>query len=174
MDQKKIGGFLKELRREKGVTQEQLAERLGVSSRTVSRWETDSNLPDLDLLMVLADYHGVELRELLDGERKDTTMNPELKETVVKVADYSSQEKQKFARRMCGLFLIGTVLFTLYLVWWASGMPEAWERPASCALGFAYGTMLAGVLYTSGRMDRFRAAKLRLLGRLRRGLRNQS
>ena len=83
MDQKKIGGFLKELRREKGVTQEQLAERLGVSSRTVSRWETGSNLPDLDLLMVLADYHGVELRELLDGERKDTTMNPELKETVV-------------------------------------------------------------------------------------------
>ena len=41
-------------------------------------------------------------------------------------------------------------------------------------MGFAYGTMLAGVLYTSGRMDRFRAAKLRLLGRLRRGLRNQS
>ena len=174
MDQKKIGGFLKELRREKGVTQEQLAERLGVSSRTVSRWETGSNLPDLDLLMVLADYHGVELRELLDGERKDTTMNPELKETVVKVPDYSSQEKQKFARRMCRLFLIGTVLFTLYLVWWASGMPETWERPASCALGFAYGTMLAGVLYTSGRMARFRAAKLRLLGRLRRGLRNQS
>ena len=124
--------------------------------------------------MVLADYHGVELRELLDGERKDTTMNPELKETVVKVADYSSQEKQKFARRMCRLFLIGTVLFTLYLVWWASGMPEAWERPASCALGFAYGTMLAGVLYTSGRMARFKVLKLRLLGRLRRGLRNQS
>ena len=174
MDQKKIGGFLKELRREKGVTQEQLAERLGVSSRTVSRWETGSNLPDLDLLMVLADYHGVELRELLDGERKDTTMNPELKETVVKVADYSSQEKQKFARRMCVLFLIGTVLFTLYLVWWASGMPEAWERPASCALGFAYGTMLAGVLYTSGRMARFKVLKLRLLERLRSGLRHQS
>ena len=44
MDQKKIGGFLKELRREKGVTQEQLAERLGVSSRTVSRWETGGSL----------------------------------------------------------------------------------------------------------------------------------
>ena len=169
MDQKKIGGFLKELRKERGITQEQLAETLGVSSRTVSRWETGSNLPDLDLLMILADYHGVELRELLDGERKDKNMNRELEETVVKVADYSNQEKQKFARRMCILFLIGTALFTLYLVWYAAGMPPRWEGPASCALGFAYGMMLAGILYTSGRMARFKALKLRLLERLRGG-----
>lgn len=44
MDQKKIGSFLKELRKEKNVTQEQLAEILGVSSRTVSRWETGVSL----------------------------------------------------------------------------------------------------------------------------------
>lgn len=44
MDQKKIGSFLKELRKEKNVTQEQLAEILGVSSRTVSRWETGGSL----------------------------------------------------------------------------------------------------------------------------------
>ena len=169
MDQKKIGGFLRELRKERGVTQEQLAETLGVSSRTVSRWETGSNLPDLDLLMLLADYHGVELRELLDGERKDTKMNRELEETVVKVADYSNREKRMFARRMCALFIIGTALFTLYLVWYAAGMPAGWEGPASCALGFAYGMMLTGILYTSGRLAKFRAWKLRLLGRLRDG-----
>lgn len=168
MDQKKIGGFLRELRKEKNVTQEQLAEKLGVSSRTVSRWETGSNLPDLDLLMTLADYHGVELRELLDGERKDFRMDKELEDTVVKVADYSNQEKQTFARRMCVLFIIGTVLFTLYLVWCAAGMPAHWEKAASCALGFAYGMMLVGILYTSGRLARFKALKLRLLERLRR------
>lgn len=167
MDQKKIGGFLKELRKEQCVTQEQLAETLGVSSRTVSRWETGSNLPDLDLLMTLSDYYGVELRELLDGERKDTKMNKELEETVVKVADYSNQEKQQLARRMCMLFIIGTLLFTLYLVWSAAGMPARWEGPASCALGFAYGMMLVGILYTSGRIARLKALKLRLLERLR-------
>lgn len=81
--------------------------------------------------MTLADYYGVELRELLDGERKDTKMNKELEETVVKVADYSNQEKQQLARRMCILFIIGTLLFTLYLVWSAAGMPARWEgRPA--------------------------------------------
>ena len=168
MDQKKIGSFLKELRKEKNVTQEQLAEILGVSSRTVSRWETGSNLPDLDLLMSLAGYHKGELGELLDGERMDTRMNKELEETVVKVADYSNHEKQKFARRMCVLFIIGTVLFTLYLVWCASGMPAGWEPAASCALGFAYGMMLVGILYTSGRLARFHALKLRLLKRLQR------
>ena len=92
----------------------------------------------------------------------------QLEETVVKVADYSNHEKQKFARRMCVLFIIGTVLFTLYLVWCASGMPAGWEPAASCALGFAYGMMLVGILYTSGRLARFHALKLRLLKRLQR------
>ena len=59
MDQKKIGEFLKQLRKEKGLTQEQLAERVVVSGRTVSRWETGSNMPDLSVLVELADYYDV-------------------------------------------------------------------------------------------------------------------
>lgn len=70
MDQIKIGSFMKELRKEKGLTQEQLAEQFDVSRRTVSRWETGSNLPNLDILIEMADYYGIELRELLDGERE--------------------------------------------------------------------------------------------------------
>ena len=56
MDQKKIGRFLKELRKEKDITQEQLAEKIKVSGRTVSRWETGSNMPDISLLADLADF----------------------------------------------------------------------------------------------------------------------
>ena len=59
MDQIKIGAFLKTLRREKNMTQEQLAEQLGVSSRTVSRWETGSNIPDISLLAELAEFYDV-------------------------------------------------------------------------------------------------------------------
>lgn len=65
MDQQKIGTFLKELRNEKNLTQEQLAEILGVSRRTVSRWETGSNLPDLDDLIEMADYYDVDMREFM-------------------------------------------------------------------------------------------------------------
>ena len=46
MDQKKIGGFLRELRKEQGIAQEQFAEEMGVSARTVSRWETGTNMPE--------------------------------------------------------------------------------------------------------------------------------
>ena len=92
----KIGTFLKELRKEKGMTQEQLAEKLNVSRRTVSRWETGNNMPDLDLLMELADLYEVDLREMLNGERKsEDPMNKEIEETVLQVAEYSNAEKQR-------------------------------------------------------------------------------
>ena len=70
MDQKKIGAFLKTLRTEKGLTQEQLAEQFHVSSRTVSRWETGSNMPDISLLAPLADFYDVDVREIMEGVRK--------------------------------------------------------------------------------------------------------
>ena len=69
MNQKKMGAFIKTLRKENNLTQEQLAEALGVSNRTVSRWETGNNIPDLDMLIILADYFDVEIKELIEGER---------------------------------------------------------------------------------------------------------
>ena len=87
MNLKKTGSFFKELRNEKGLTQEQLAEHFGVSGRTVSRWETGSNMPDLAILIEMADFYEVDLRELLDGERKSESMNKDLEETVLEVAD---------------------------------------------------------------------------------------
>ena len=63
MNQIKIGEFLKELRKEKGLTQEELAEQFHVSRRSVSRWETGNNMPDLDTLIELSDYYEIDLRE---------------------------------------------------------------------------------------------------------------
>ena len=85
MNQIKIGEFLKELRKERGLTQEQLAERFNVSRRSVSRWETGSNLPDVDILIEMADYYEVDLRELIDGERKSEKMNEEQKEKFTEI-----------------------------------------------------------------------------------------
>ena len=94
MDTKKIGAFLKQCRKEKNRTQEQLAEVFGVSARTVSRWETGTNMPDLSMLVEIAEYYEIEMKELLDGERSQT-MNKEMKETLDKVADYENWVKQK-------------------------------------------------------------------------------
>ncbi len=100
MDQKKIGLFLKELRKEKKLTQEQLAEHLNMSDRTISRWETGTTLPDLSVLVELADFYDVDIREIIDGERKRGEMNGEIKDTLVKAAQYAGEEKKKQLRKM--------------------------------------------------------------------------
>ena len=118
MDQKKIGEFLKRLRREKGLTQEQLAERFYVSSKTVSRWETGSNMPDVGTLIDLADFYDVDIRELIDGERKSEIMDQETKDTLKKVAAYACEgEKQTYSKTMkivigiCIAVLIYVILY---------------------------------------------------------------
>ncbi|MDD3338700.1 MAG: helix-turn-helix transcriptional regulator [Lachnospiraceae bacterium] len=97
-DTRKIGAFLKMLRKGKGLTQEQLAEILLVSGRTVSRWETGTNMPDLSVLIQMADFYDVDIREIINGERKGESMDKELKETLSQVADYSKLEKEKAAK----------------------------------------------------------------------------
>ena len=115
MDQKKIGLFLKDLRKEKGITQEELAQLLGVSSRSVSRWETGSNMPDISLLSAIADYYDVDVREIIDGERK-SGMNEEIKEVADKMADYAGTEKGSLFKWVRIISLIGTMFLTLAVV----------------------------------------------------------
>ena len=93
MNQQKTGEFLKHLRKGKGITQEQLAEHFNISSRTVSRWETGNNMPDIDMLIELADFYHVDIREIIDGERKSENMDNETKDTLKKVAEYAAEEK---------------------------------------------------------------------------------
>jgi len=100
MDQKKIGAFLKQLRKEKNLTQEQLAEKMLVSSRTVSRWETGSNMPDISILIELADYYEIDIRELINGERKSETMTEETRDVLNQVAEYTDAEKKKILKNV--------------------------------------------------------------------------
>ena len=89
MDQIKVGAFLKDLRKEKGITQEQLAEKLGVSGRTISRWETGKNMPDISLLVEIAEFFDVSIPEIIKGERKSENMKNETKEVAETMSDYA-------------------------------------------------------------------------------------
>ena len=64
MDQTKIGKFIAELRRDRGMTQEQMAEKLGVSAKSVSRWENGRNLPDASLFEPMCELLQISLTEL--------------------------------------------------------------------------------------------------------------
>lgn len=164
---KKIGSFLKELRKEKGLTQEQLAELMYVSDRTVSRWETGSNLPSLDILIRISDYYNVELSEILDGERKSGKMNKELEETVLKVADYSNDEKMKMMKKLHIFSWIGVVSFLIYLALDVTGLAGQGitEAIASFCSGLSLGMLITAVLYTSNSIYKIKAFKKRLLGK---------
>ena len=70
MTNKSIGNFLSELRKEKGLTQKEIADYLNVSDKTVSHWECDKYSPDISVIPVLADFFGVTCDEILRGERK--------------------------------------------------------------------------------------------------------
>ena len=171
MDLVKTGKLLQELRKEKGFTQEALAEKMGVARRTVSRWETGSNMPDLDILMELSDLYEVDLREILSGERKSEQMNKELKETVLQVADYSNEEKTRLLKRMHGLFILGLIGFAAFLVITLLGLNETapYEAIGSFGLGIAFGMIIIGVIFTSRYAAKIREFKRRLLGRKTEG-----
>lgn len=113
IDQIKIGGFLRDLRKEQNKTQEEIAEKFGVSSRSVSRWENGTTLPDLSILVDLADYYDVDIREIIDGERKQNTMNDETKDTLKKVADYAENDKKRSVKRRTIVVFVGTLAFAL-------------------------------------------------------------
>lgn len=69
MDQIKIGKFIASLRKEKGMTQEELAEKFGISDRAVSKWETGKSLPDSGIMLELCNLLEINVNELLSGER---------------------------------------------------------------------------------------------------------
>ena len=167
MDMQKIGVFLIELRKEKGLTQEQLAETLNVSRRTVSRWETGSNLPDLDLLVEMSDLYKVDLRELFDGERKSEHMNEELKETVLQVAEYSCAEKQRSTRIVRIYFALGIIALIVNAVINMTELGDTFMVGFMKGLTFslALGAMVLGILYTTGVMMKIQALKMRLIGK---------
>lgn len=117
MNQQKIGLLLKTLRKEKNLTQEALAETLNVSSRTVSRWETGSNMPDISLLVELSEFYQISIPEIIDGERKSEKMNQETKDIAVKMAEYSknklNMEKMKIINALLMLFGIFIMISAL-------------------------------------------------------------
>lgn len=113
MNQKKVGLFLKTLRKEKNITQEVLAETLNVSSRTVSRWETGSNMPDISLLVELSEFYQVSIPEIINGERKSEKMNQETKDTAIKMAEYSKNELNTERRKIISALLM---IFGVFII----------------------------------------------------------
>ena len=145
IDQIKIGGFLRELRKEKELTQEQLAEKFGVSSRSVSRWENGNTMPELGILVELAAYYDVDIKEIIDGERKSEIMEKEQKETLRKVADYAEAEKKLVVKRRCIVTFVGTLTFSMCIMIGCIAFPKLPEESFLRSSGLWLGIGVIGV-----------------------------
>lgn len=162
MDQKRIGAFLKELRKEKGITQEQFAEELHVSGRTVSRWETGSNMPDISLLVAIAAFYDITIPEIINGERKSERMNGEVKEVAEKLSDYAGAEKAQLLKRARVISIAGLVSLLIGLIMESisanSNIP-VFEYMKGVCFGLAIGALIGMVLYTTGTLEKIREKK---------------
>lgn len=103
MDLTKIGKFIAELRKEKGLTQEQFGEKVGVTNKTVSRWETGTYLPPADVLLIMSELFGVSINELLSGKRLSDdeyrqAAEENLKQTI-KSSCFSLKDKVEFYKK---------------------------------------------------------------------------
>ena len=162
MDQKKIGSFLKELRKEKGITQEQFAENLNVSGRTVSRWETGTNMPDISLLVDIAEFFDVSIPEIINGERKSENMNEEAKETVLKLSDYPETINQKIKGRLFVLTVIAIIGMIAFVIIEFTGLDtpgSVYERVAGAGLGLDCGILIVLAMYLSGLLGKIKARR---------------
>lgn len=166
MDQKKFGSFLRELRKEKQLTQEQLAERFGVTSRSVSRWETGSNMPDLSILVELADFYDVDIRDIIDGERKGEDMNKEEKERLQLVADYAETEKNTLLMRLRIFSIVGLISLiaglTMMVISRDNNLP-VYDYLMGTLMGVAIGALLVAVFYSTRVLENMRKRKRTLM-----------
>ncbi len=113
MDQIKIGKFIAELRRREGFTQEALGEKIGVTNKTISRWENGNYMPDIEMLQVLAQELHVSIQELLSGERlPDSSRDAETpaakvpKESAFSFEERKAYFKKKWRKEHISLFVI--------------------------------------------------------------------
>ena len=107
MDLDKIGKFIALNRKNKGLTQEQLAEKLGVTNKTVSRWETGKYMPDLSLLKPLSEEFGITLNELLSGEKiEKEKIEENTEKNIINTIDYSSKEIENEHKKISIILMI--------------------------------------------------------------------
>lgn len=102
MDLQKIGGFLAALRKERGLTQEQLGQAVGVTNKTVSRWETGNYLPPVEMLQAMSELYGVSINEILSGERLTDSLYREKAEENIKsvlTSSFTLKERIDFFKR---------------------------------------------------------------------------
>lgn len=148
MDQIKTGKFIATLRKEKDLTQEQLGEKLGVTNKTISRWENGNYMPDIEILSLLSKEFDVSINELISGERfleeyfkkaADNNLVTALNNSIFTLKERIAFFKKKWLREHITTIVLCIVLWIGIMLWVALNN--------SYALLGAIGSILAMLFY---------------------------
>ena len=114
MDQVKTGQFIKAMRKEKNFTQREVAERLNISEKTVSKWETGNGLPEVSLMLPLCELLEISVNELLSGERlNDSRYFEKAEQNIMSLMEEKSQAKKKLILTVIIAFITMTAGLTI-------------------------------------------------------------
>ena len=123
MNQEKIGKFIANLRKEKNMTQQELAKKLGVTDRAISKWENGRGLPDYSLLQDLCDTLSISINELFSGEKlSKEDYKTKAEENMSKLINDNYSEKKKInwiiAISVAVVYLSISILFDIWAYSW--------------------------------------------------------
>lgn len=114
MNQEKIGKFIAECRKKKNLTQNGLAEILGVTEKSISNWENGRNMPDLSLFKPLCDELSITINDLMSGEKIDKEEYQEkFEENIVNTIDYSTKRLKKYSGVISMIFIVFGLFISL-------------------------------------------------------------
>ena len=117
MDTVMIGKFLKELRKEKGYTQETLGEKIGVTNKTVSRWETGTYMPPVECLVMLSDIYDVSINEIVAGQRlSQSEFNDKAEENLSEALRLSENEYKQREKKLTIVMAVSMII-AMVLIW---------------------------------------------------------
>lgn len=122
MNQERIGKFIAELRKEKNITQQELADKLNVTDRAISHWENGRRLPDYSLLKPLSEALDISINELLSGEKlSDKEVKKKADENIIKLTEYINFKSMRYG--IIGMIVLFIILIIIFALKGISPMP---------------------------------------------------
>ena len=119
MDNKKFGDFIKELRKEKQLTQKELGEKLNITDKAISKWERGLSFPDIAVLKDLAEFFEIDISELLNGERgkkQEIDIEKAIKEAIENYKNIEEKKKEKVQKVKKRIGVISIIIFVFALI----------------------------------------------------------
>ena len=156
MDQIKTGKFIATLRKEKDLTQEQLGEKLGVTNKTISRWENGNYMPDIEMLSLLSKEFDVSINELISGERlligdfkkaADNNLVTALNNSIFTLKERIAFFKKKWLHEHIATIVLCIVPWLSIMIWTAEKLKDSNSRVLLGAIGSVLAVLFYVFLY---------------------------